>query len=112
MMTAIITYCSSINGNRLLGTNIRTILEIVVLPFLFSLQPKTRQPTQILLHHGLVHGTAALDALTVVVGNIRPPIGLGLDIPQYHILNWSGLCQRREVERVIKVRRGMKSCGI
>ena len=79
-----------VDGDRLLGRHVRAVLEVVVLPLLLGLEPQPRQPAQVLLGHGLVHGGAAADALAVVVGHVGPPVGLGLDVAQDHVLDGRG----------------------
>ena len=63
-------------------------LQVVVLPLLLSLEVETGQPAQVLLAHRLVHGGAAADPLTVVVGRVGPPVSLGLDVAEDHVLDW------------------------
>ena len=61
-----------------------------MLPLLLGLQPEPRQPPEIFFTDGLVDGRAALDPLAVVVGDVGPPVGLGLDVPQDHVLDRRG----------------------
>mmetsp|Transcript_67280 Transcript_67280/g.140138 ORF Transcript_67280/g.140138 Transcript_67280/m.140138 type:complete len:884 (+) Transcript_67280:4960-7611(+) len=76
-----------VDRNRLLCGEVRPVLEVVVLPLLLSLEPQARQPPQVLLAHRLVHGRASPDALAVVVRDVGPPVCLGLDVAQNHVLN-------------------------
>ena len=81
----------------LLSTDIWAILQVVVLPLLLCLQPQAGQPTQVLLAGGLVHSGTTANSLSVVVCGIGPPVSLGLDIPQDHVLN--GGWQSRDLPR-------------
>ena len=65
-------------------------LQVVVLPFLLSLEVETGQPAQVLLAHRLVHGGTAADSLPVVVGGVGPPVSLGLDVAEDHVLDGCG----------------------
>ena len=38
----------------------------------------------------MAHRGSSADSLPVVVGRVGPPVGLGLDIPQDHVLNRNG----------------------
>ena len=76
--------CRRVNGHSLFRRNVRTVLQIVVLALLLGFQVKTSEATQILLAHRLVDGGAATDTLSVVVGRVRPPIGLHFDVTQDH----------------------------
>ncbi len=58
-----------IDCHGLLCTDIWTILEISVLTFLFCLQIKTRETTEIFLHYSFVDCCTAPDTLTIVVGH-------------------------------------------
>mmetsp|Transcript_33281 Transcript_33281/g.109100 ORF Transcript_33281/g.109100 Transcript_33281/m.109100 type:complete len:1053 (+) Transcript_33281:4096-7254(+) len=78
-----------VDGHSLLPADIRSVLEVVVLPLLLGLQPQAREPAQILLARRLVDGRATANTLTVVVGGIGPPVGLGLHIPEDHVLDRS-----------------------
>ena len=44
-----------VNGHGLFSRDVRSVLQIVVLPLLFRLQVETGQTTQVLLAHGFVH---------------------------------------------------------
>mmetsp|Transcript_19442 Transcript_19442/g.63358 ORF Transcript_19442/g.63358 Transcript_19442/m.63358 type:complete len:470 (-) Transcript_19442:1597-3006(-) len=76
-----------IDGDGLLGRDVRPILEIVVLALLLRLEPQPSEPAEVLLGDRLVDGGAAPDALAVVVRHVSPPVGLGLDVPQDHVLD-------------------------
>ena len=76
-----------VDGDSLLGGDVRSILEVVVLPLLLRLEPQPGEPTQVLAAHSLVHGGAAANALAVVVRHVGPPVSLGLDVTQNHILD-------------------------
>ena len=76
-------HCRRIDGDSFLSRDIRTILQVVVLSLLLSLQKKrfldrafvcgnylevqARKTTKILLAHSLVDSGTATNALTVVV---------------------------------------------
>ncbi len=77
------------DGNSLLWGDVRSILEVVVLPLLLCLQVQTCQPAQVLAAHCLVHSGSTPDTLPVVVGHIGPPVRLLLHITQNHVLNGS-----------------------
>jgi hypothetical protein len=51
-----------------------------VLPLLLSFQPQAGQSAEILLANRLIHSSATLDTLSVVVCDVGPPVRLGLDI--------------------------------
>lgn len=76
-----------VDRDGLLGGDVRPVLEVVVLPLLLGLEPQPREPTEVLLAHGLVDGGAPADALAVVVRDVGPPVGLGLDVAQDHVLD-------------------------
>mmetsp|Transcript_14739 Transcript_14739/g.38930 ORF Transcript_14739/g.38930 Transcript_14739/m.38930 type:complete len:664 (+) Transcript_14739:435-2426(+) len=78
-----------VDGHGLLAADVRSVLEVVVLPLLLGLQPQAREPAQILLARRLVDSRATANTLTVVVGGIGPPVGLGLHIPEDHVLDRS-----------------------
>lgn len=59
----------SVNGYSLLRADIRAILEISMLAFLFCLQIQPRKTTKILLNNSLIYSCAAPDTFTVVVGH-------------------------------------------
>lgn len=67
-----------------------TNLQVIMLALLLSLQVQSRQPSQVLLAHGLVDGGAAADALAVVVRRVGPPVRLHFDVAQDHVLYRSG----------------------
>jgi hypothetical protein len=83
-------YCGCVNSHSLLSGNVGTILKIVVLSLLFSLEPQTSKPSKILFAHCLINSGTTLDPFSVVVGYVRPPISLGFDITQDHVLHWCG----------------------
>lgn len=56
-----------------------------MLPLLLSLQIKTCESAEILLTNSLIHGRSSFDSFTIVVGRIRPPIGLGFDVANDHV---------------------------
>ena len=77
------------DGNSLLWGDVRSILEVVVLPLLLCLQVETCQPAQVLAAYCLVHSGSTPNTLPVVVGHIGPPVRLLLHISQNHVLNGS-----------------------
>lgn len=76
-------------GHSLLRSDVRTILEVVVLPLLLSLQVQPCQPAQVLSADSLVYSSSTPDTLPVVVSHVGPPVSLLLDIPQNHVLDGS-----------------------
>mmetsp|Transcript_70723 Transcript_70723/g.165865 ORF Transcript_70723/g.165865 Transcript_70723/m.165865 type:complete len:432 (+) Transcript_70723:3649-4944(+) len=80
-------HCGRVDGHSLLTTDIRTILQVVVLPLLLCLQPKTGESAQVFLACGLVHRGTSANTLSIVVRRVGPPVGLGLDVAQDHVLN-------------------------
>ena len=76
-----------VDGDRLLGRDVRPVLEVVVLPLLLRLEVEPGEPAQVLAADGLVDGRAAPDALAVVVRDLRPPVRLLLDVAQDHRLD-------------------------
>mmetsp|Transcript_18309 Transcript_18309/g.41881 ORF Transcript_18309/g.41881 Transcript_18309/m.41881 type:complete len:429 (+) Transcript_18309:3998-5284(+) len=79
-----------VDGHRLLGGDVGPVLEIVVLPLLLRLEPQTGETSEIFLDHGLVHGAAPFDPFAIVVCDVGPPVGFGLDVAQDHIFDGSG----------------------
>mmetsp|Transcript_10204 Transcript_10204/g.41240 ORF Transcript_10204/g.41240 Transcript_10204/m.41240 type:complete len:678 (+) Transcript_10204:3871-5904(+) len=88
-----------VDGHSLLGCDVGAILQVVVLPLLLSLEPQSREPPQVLAAHGLVHGGAAANALAVVVRHVGPPVSLGLDVTEDHVLDGRG--QPRDLPRYV-----------
>mmetsp|Transcript_30637 Transcript_30637/g.99608 ORF Transcript_30637/g.99608 Transcript_30637/m.99608 type:complete len:435 (-) Transcript_30637:2259-3563(-) len=86
-----------VNRHRLLRSHVRPILEVVVLALLLRFEVEPREPPQVFPAHRLVHRRAAPDALAVVMRNVRPPVRLGLDVPQNHRLH--GRWQSRHLPR-------------
>mmetsp|Transcript_7034 Transcript_7034/g.20668 ORF Transcript_7034/g.20668 Transcript_7034/m.20668 type:complete len:555 (-) Transcript_7034:1166-2830(-) len=76
-----------VDGHGLLRGHVGPVLEVVVLALLLGLEPEAREPAQVLLAHGLVDRGAPLDALAVVVRDVGPPVGLGLDVAEDHVLD-------------------------
>lgn len=58
-----------------------------MLPLLLRLEVEAREATEVLLTDRLVYRGAASDPLAVVVRRVGPPVGLGLDVAQDHVLN-------------------------
>mmetsp|Transcript_36325 Transcript_36325/g.81860 ORF Transcript_36325/g.81860 Transcript_36325/m.81860 type:complete len:205 (-) Transcript_36325:1970-2584(-) len=83
-------YSGCVDCNRLLCTEVWTILQIVVLALLFSLKPQASKTTKILLANCLVNSGTSSDTFSVVVSNICPPISLSFYVPKDHVFdrNW------------------------
>ena len=81
---------SRVNGHGFFGCDVRTVLQIVVLSLLLRFEIKSCQPAEVLLAHGLIHRSPSADSLSIVVGRICPPVGLGLDVAQDHVLYGDG----------------------
>ena len=79
-----------VDSHRLLRCDVRPILQVVVLSLLLRLQVESGESTEVLLADCLVDSGSPADALSVVVGRVGPPVGLGLDVAQNHVLNWNG----------------------
>mmetsp|Transcript_94895 Transcript_94895/g.290284 ORF Transcript_94895/g.290284 Transcript_94895/m.290284 type:complete len:331 (+) Transcript_94895:4370-5362(+) len=79
-----------VNGHCLLAADVGAVLQVIVLPLLLGLQPQAGEPAQVLLARRLVDGRAAPDALAVVVRRVGPPVRLGLDVAQDHVLDRRG----------------------
>lgn len=79
-----------VNGHSFLGRDVRTILQIVVLSLLFSLQIQASQSSKILLANCFVDGCATTNSLAIVVSGVRPPIRLHLDVTKNHVLDRDG----------------------
>ena len=60
-----------------------------MLPLLFSLQVETSKTTKVLLTDCLVHGGSSSNSLSVIVSCVGPPVCLGLDVTEDHVLNWN-----------------------
>ena len=76
-----------VDGHSLLGRDIGPVLQVVVLPLLLGLEVESCQPAEVLFADRLVDGGAATDPLAVVVRSVGPPVRLGLDIAEDHVLN-------------------------
>ena len=63
---------SSVNRDGLFSTDVGTVLQVTVLTFLLSLEVKTSETTQVLLHHGFINGGTTTNTFTVVMGNTIP----------------------------------------
>ena len=61
-----------VDRDGLLGTDVRTVLKVTVLPLLLGLEVETSETTQVLLHHGFINGGTTTNTLTIVVGNTIP----------------------------------------
>ena len=79
--------CGGVNGHRLLCSDVRTVLEVVMLSLLLCLEVESSQTTQVLLTHCLVDGCPTSNPLTVVVSRVRPPISFRLDKTENHVLH-------------------------
>ena len=79
-----------VDGHGLFGADIWPVFQVVVLPFLLGLEVQPGQAPEVLASDRLVDRRAPPDALPVVVGHVRPPVGLHLDIPQDHRLDRRG----------------------
>lgn len=73
-------YGCCVHGDSLLGWDVRTVLQVVVLAFLFGFEEETSQTTKILLADCLINGGTATNTLTVVMGCACPPVSFGLTI--------------------------------
>ena len=58
-----------VDSDGLFSADIRTILEICVLPFLFSLQIQTSETAQVFLDNCLVDSSTTADTFTIIVRN-------------------------------------------
>ena len=56
-----------VDRDGLLGRNVRTILEVTVLPLLLGLEVETSETTQVLSDDSLVDGGASPDSLSLIV---------------------------------------------
>lgn len=63
-------------------------LQVVMLSFLFSFEIESCQTSKIFLTNSFIHCGSTTDTFPVVVSCVCPPISLGFDIPQNHVLNW------------------------
>ena len=70
-----------VDGNDFLGTDVRSVLEVRVLPLLLGLQVQS-SGTFGVLDDGFVDSGTSPDTLVVVANNGDPPIHLILDVPQ------------------------------
>lgn len=86
-----------VDGDGLLGRDVRPVLEVRVLALLLGLEVQPREPAEVLLGDGLVDRRAPADALAVVVRDRRPPVRLGLDVAQDDVLDRGGLGRGEEV---------------
>ena len=80
-------YESRINGDSFIWSDVRAILEIVMLPLLLSLKVKSSETAQILLADSLVNSCTSSNPLSIIVSGISPPVSLSFDIPENHVLN-------------------------
>ena len=76
-----------VDGDSLFRGQIRAILEKIVLPLLFGLDPQTSEAANVLFGNRLVDSGTASDALAVEVGNIGPPVRLCLDVAKDHVFH-------------------------
>ena len=81
--------CSK-DGNCFFSRNIRTILQIIMLSLLFTLQIQSSQSAQILFTDSLVDCRSSSNSLSIVVSSVCPPVGLHLDITKDHVFDWNG----------------------
>ena len=79
-----------VDCDGLLRGDAGSVLQVVVLALLLCLKVEPRQAPQVLLAHRLVDSGAAPDSLPVVVRSVGPPVGLGLDVTQDHVLDGCG----------------------
>lgn len=79
-----------VDGDRLFVGDGWAIFEVVVLSLLLRLQIQTRKSTKILRRDRLVDGRTTSNSLTVVIGNVGPPVGLRFDVSEDHVLHRRG----------------------
>ena len=58
-----------VDGNGLLSTDIRAVLEVSVLTLLFGLQVQSSKTTKVLLDHSFVDRSTSANTFTVIVCN-------------------------------------------
>lgn len=63
-------------------------LQVVMLSLLFSFEIESCQTSKIFLTNSFIHCGTTTDTFPVVVSCVCPPISLGFDIPQNHVLHW------------------------
>lgn len=63
-------------------------LQVVMLSFLFSFEIESCQTSKIFLTNSFINCGSTTDTFPVVVSCVCPPISLGFDIPQNHVLHW------------------------
>ena len=63
-------------------------LQVVMLSFLFSFEIESCQTSKIFLTNSFINCGTTTDTFPVVVSCVCPPISLGFDIPQNHVLHW------------------------
>ena len=83
-------YSGGVDGYSLFSCDVWPILQVVMLPLLLGLQVESCETAQVLLAHCFVHSSSSSDSLPVVVSRVGPPVSLGLDISQDHVLNGDG----------------------
>eukprot|EP00967_Tisochrysis_lutea_P025532 scaffold29471_cov28-Tisochrysis_lutea.AAC.6 len=85
--------CLYESGGKGMGENLRDssqcTIVIVVLPLLFRLEPQPREAPEILLGDRLVDSGPTSNAFAIVVRYVGPPVRLGLDVSEDHVLNRS-----------------------
>lgn len=59
-----------------------------MLSFLLCLEIQSSQSSKVLFADSLVDGGATADTFTIVMGRVRPPISLHLDVTENHVLYW------------------------
>ena len=87
-----------VDGDGLLGGDVGTVLEVVVLAFLLGLEVETGEATEVLAADSLIDGGATLDAFTVEMRRVGPPVRLHLHVAQDHVLNGYGQTGNLEVK--------------
>ena len=60
-----------------------------MLPLLLSFKIKPSEATQIFLTDSFIHSGSTANTFPVVMSSVCPPVSLGFDVAQNHILNSS-----------------------
>lgn len=79
-------YSGRENSYCLLRSHVWSILKIVVLPLLLSLEIKSGEPTQVLFTNCLINSGSPPDSFSIIVSGVGPPVCFSLDISDNHVL--------------------------
>lgn len=71
---------SCVNRHRFFRRKVRSVFQIIMLPFLFIFQCQSCQSTQILLTDCFINSSSSFNSLPIIISCISPPVRFLLDI--------------------------------